>query len=259
MTLLGPADPPAVHRINPDGRAPILFVSDHDANAVAAALDTLGLPPEELARHVGYDIGIAHIARRLSARFDAPLIASGYSRLVVDPNRWPGTAGSIPEAADGTTIPGNRNLTDDARSARLDSLFHPYHAAIAETLDAMIAHGPAPLFIALHSFTPALRSAGGDRPWEIGFLWDTDDRASALAIAAFRRRFPDVNVGANQPYSGSSPEGYTVPVHAKRRGLHDLTLEFRQDLIATPEGGDLWADRFAVVLDDVLANSALIQ
>lgn len=254
MTLLSPSDPPAVHRINPQGRAPILFLSDHDSNAVPQALNSLGLSSEELERHIGHDIGIARVARRLSARFDAPLITAGYSRLVIDPNRWPKAPASIPEIADGTTVPGNQNLSDEARRDRYDALFRPYHAAIAETLDATIARGAKPLVVALHSFTPALRTDTVERPWPLGFLWGADKRASAVALAAFRQRFPEVNAGANQPYSGSSPEGYTIPVHAEKSGLHNITPEFRQDLIATPEGGDLWADRFAVALEAVLAE-----
>ena len=247
MTLLTPDDPPAVRIENPDAAAPILFVSDHDANAVPAALGRLGLPDEELARHIGYDIGIARLARRLAERFDAPLIATGYSRLVVDCNRTPFTAGSIPVVSDGTEVPGNRDLADDARRDRYAALFEPYHGAIAAHLGR--AAEPV-LLVALHSFTPRLRTGGCDRPWHIGFLWGDDDRASAAMIELFAARNPDAVVGANQPYSGIGPEGHTVPVHG--RGRHSLTLEFRQDLIADAAGGDDWARRFGDALAALL-------
>ncbi|MEQ9138640.1 MAG: N-formylglutamate amidohydrolase [Thalassobaculum sp.] len=252
MTLLTSDDPAPVRVENADRPAPILFVSDHDANAVPAALDRLGLPDEELGRHIGYDPGIARIARRLAARFEAPLIATGYSRLVVDCNRVPYTPGSIPAVSDGTAVPGNRDLDGAAMRARYDELFQPYHAAIAGHLDRAAAAGRSPLLVALHSFTPRLRVGGGDRPWPIGFLWGADDRATAPMIELFAARNPDVAVGANQPYSGATPGGYTVPVHAERRGLHNLTLEFRQDLVADPAGGDAWADRFGDALAELL-------
>ncbi len=252
MPLLTPDDPPAVRVENPQSRAPILFVSDHDANAVPAVLNRLGLPDEELARHIGYDPGIARIGRRLAARFDAPLIATGYSRLVVDCNRVPYTPGSIPVVSDGTEVPGNRDLDDEARRVRYAALFEPYHAAIAGHLDRVIAVGSPPLFVALHSFTPRLRVGGAERPWHIGFLWDTDDRATAPMIELFARRNPDAVIGANQPYSGSAPGGYSVPVHAERRGLHNLTLEFRQDLVSDSAGADHWADRFGDALAELL-------
>ncbi len=252
MSLLAPSDPPAFEVVNPDGPAPVVFVSDHDANAVPAALGDLGVGQAELARHIGYDIGIARIARRLSARFDAPLVASGYSRLVCDVNRVPYAPASIPEMSDGTPIPANRGLHGDAMQARYDALFHPYHGAIVDLIDARLAAGRRPLFVALHSFTPRLRDAVVDRPWEIGFLWAADAATSARAMEAFSALFPEVCVGANEPYSGSTPEGYTVPVHADRRGLDNLCLEFRQDLIADPAGGDLWADRFGDALAELL-------
>lgn len=248
MRLLLDLDPPAVHVVNPDGPAPVVFVSDHDSNRVPVVLGDLGVGAEELARHIGYDIGIARIARRLSARFDAPLVASGYSRLVCDVNRVPDTPGSIPTVSDGTAVPANQGLSAADRQARYDALFHPYHDAIAALLDRRVAAGSRPLLVALHSFTPALRSAPADRPWEIGFLWSDDEASSQAAMANFQALFPEATVGANEPYSGSSPEGYTIPVHGDGRGLANLCIEFRQDLVATEAGADLWANRFGDAL-----------
>ncbi len=254
--MLTDTDPPAFEVVNPDSAAPVVFVSDHNANAVPASLEALGLPDRELSRHIGYDIGIDRIARRLAARFGAPLVVSGYSRLVCDVNRVPYSPGSMPEISDGTPVPGNQDLPADARRARYDALFHPYHGAIADLLDTRAKAGRHPLLVALHSFTPTLVSAPADRPWEIGFLWADDVATSARAMAVFRALFPQVCVGANEPYSGSSPEGYTVPVHGDRRGLRNLCLEFRQDLIADATGGALWADRFGDALEEMLRTDA---
>lgn len=252
MTLLTETDPPAFQVINPDSTAPMVFVSDHNANAVPTSLDGLGLPERELNRHIGYDIGIDRIARRLAERFDAALVVSGYSRLACDVNRVPFSAGSMPEISDGTPVPANQGLQDADRQARYDALFHPYHNAITALLDRRMAAGERPLFVALHSFTPTLVSAPADRPWEIGFLWDEDEATSVLGMRVFRSLFPEVCVGDNQPYSGATPEGYSIPVHAERRGLKNLCLEFRQDLIADDAGGDLWGDRFGDALAEML-------
>jgi len=254
MTLLRDTDPPAVEVVNPDGPAPLVFVSDHDSNAVPASLGDLGVGPGELERHIGYDIGIARIGRHLAARFDAPLVASGYSRLVCDVNRTPHTPPSIPEVSDGTAIPANRGLDAADRQRRYDALFEPYHAAITSVIAAKLAAGQTPMLIALHSFTPRLRGAPADRPWEIGFLWAGDAASSERAMAAFTALFPTVCVGANQPYSGSFPEGYTVPTHGDRRGIANLCLEFRQDLIADDAGGDLWSGRFGDALAEMLRS-----
>ena len=256
MTLLTETDPTAFEVVNSDADAPVVFVSDHNANAVPATLARLGLPEDELQRHIGYDIGIDRVARSLAERFSAPLVVSGYSRLVCDVNRVPYSPASIPEISDGTPVPGNQDLHADDRQARYDALFHPYHGAIADLLDARAKAGRHPLLVALHSFTPTLVSAPADRPWEIGFLWDGDAATSARAMGLFRDLFPQVCVGANEPYSGSSPEGYTVPVHGDRRGLKNLCLEFRQDLIGDDAGGDLWAERFGDALAEMLRTDA---
>ena len=252
MPLLSDLDPPAVLQINDGGSAPILFVSDHDSNAVPSALGDLGLPAAAFEEHIAYDIGIARIGRRLAARFDAPLIATGYSRLVCDCNRHPFARDSMPVVADGTPVGGNQGLSDADKRVRYEALFHPYHRAVADRLDRMIDGGGPPLLVALHSFTPALASGGPDRPWEVGFLWGDDDRATAPMIELFSAMHPKVCVGANQPYTGGSPVGYTVPIHGERRHLHNLTIEFRQDLVADDAGADLWADRFGDALVELL-------
>ena len=59
-------------------------------------LGDLGLPESELTRHIAWDIGIAGVAEMLSKHLDAHLIAQRYSRLVIDCNRPPHVASSIP-------------------------------------------------------------------------------------------------------------------------------------------------------------------
>ena len=87
--LLGPGDPPAFSVHNEKGRAPLLLLCDHASKAVPAALSDLGLPQDVLSRHIGWDIGGLDTALELARLLDAPLVASGYSRLVIDCNRWP--------------------------------------------------------------------------------------------------------------------------------------------------------------------------
>ena len=50
-------------------------------------LGSLGLGLDDLATHIAWDPGAAEVARRLAELLDAPLVLSGYSRLVVDCNR----------------------------------------------------------------------------------------------------------------------------------------------------------------------------
>lgn len=96
-TLLGLDEPPAVETINRDGSGSAVLVCDHASNRVPERLGTLGLEPDRLADHIGWDPGAADVAHRLAAHLDFPLVLSGYSRLVIDCNRPLGHAESIAE------------------------------------------------------------------------------------------------------------------------------------------------------------------
>jgi predicted N-formylglutamate amidohydrolase len=121
--LLGPGDPPPFSVFNEQGRAPLLLLCDHASKAVPQALGDLGIPGSELARHIGWDIGGLDAAIELAKTLDAPLVSSGYSRLVIDCNRWPGGEGSTPEVSDGTVVPANRGLTKEQVDARAEACF----------------------------------------------------------------------------------------------------------------------------------------
>ena len=104
MVLLGSKDPAPFSVFNADGSSNLLFTSDHNGSAIPKKLKNLGVPSNELRRHVAYDIGIDAVAHALSARFNATLIVANYSRLVIDCNRYPGAAGSIPSVSDNTVF-----------------------------------------------------------------------------------------------------------------------------------------------------------
>ena len=254
--LLGPDDPPPVERCHGEGKAPVLVTCDHASNAIPRALGSLGLAPDALAQHIGWDIGAAAVTRRLAAALDAPALLSGYSRLVVDCNRDPDDPSSIPEFSDGVVIPGNRQLSPEAQALRRAACFAPYHAAILARLEALIAAASAPALLSIHSFTPVMN--GVARPWHVGILWDKDPRIPVPLLAALGAD-PAISVGDNQPYSAREPAGYTVRHHAVMRGLPHVAIELRQDLVAAPEGAAAWAARLAAALKPILARREIYR
>ena len=243
--LLGPADPPPFTVANAGGGGRVLFVCDHASNRIPAALGTLGLDGDRLQEHIAWDIGAAAVADILSARFDAPLVKSGYSRLVIDCNRGPSDATSIPAVSDGVPIPGNRNLDDSSAAARARRIFSPYHAGIERLLDSA-RDPPFHAFVSVHSFTPVF--GGRPRPWQVSALWNRDGRLALPFMAALAAR-GDVAVGDNQPYSARNNFGYTVHRHGELRDLAHLLVEIRQDLIADGAGAAYWA----AIVGDALA------
>ena len=65
-------------------------------------------------------------------------------------------------------------------------------------------------------------------------------------------------VGDNEPYSVSDTSDYAIPVYGTQRGLANVELEIRQDLIAGEAGQAEWAERVADWLSQAVAVSALI-
>ena len=240
--LLGPGDPPPLQVLRPDGASPWLLIADHAGQAVPAALRRLGLPQHELDRHIGWDIGIAGVTARLSGLLDACAILQSYSRLVIDCNRPLHAPGSIVTSSDGTPVPGNAALDEQARRRRIEEIFQPYHARIAAELDHREAAGRPAILVAMHSFTPEM--GGQRRPWHAGVLYQRDARVAHALLEALRAE-GDLDVGDNAPYAVSDATDYAVPVHAEARGLPHVELEIRQDLIAGEAGQQAWAERLA--------------
>ncbi|WP_349811049.1 N-formylglutamate amidohydrolase [Xanthomonas dyei] len=243
--LLGPEDPPAFTVHNAQAASPWLLIADHAGQRVPARLANLGLPQQELDRHIGWDIGIAQVTRLLVEALDAIAITQTYSRLVIDCNRPDGAASRMPEISDGTSIPGNLALTAADRQQRIDAIFAPYHARIAAELDARAQRAQPTLLVSMHSFTPVM--AGNARPWHAGVLYHRDARLAHRLLDALRAE-PDLVVGDNQPYAVSDATDYAIPVHGEGRGLLHVELEIRQDLIGDATGQQAWADRLARIL-----------
>ena len=250
-------DPPPFELVNPDGAAPVVFLCDHASNRAPRALGNLGLPPGELARHIAWDIGAAALTRRLAAHFDAPAVLAGCSRLVIDCNRRLDDAQSILAVSDGTPIPGNQDLTECEAAARAEAWFRPYHRACAAVLSGVEARGKAAApVVMMHSFTPHLN--GTRRPWHAGVLWHEDGRMALPLLRALRAR-GDLVVGDNEPYSGASPHGYTMPAHAARHGRANVQIEVRQDLVADEPGVGRWSAILIEALTEVFADPALYE
>jgi len=246
--LLGLDDAAPVVEQNPLGRSPFLLTSDHFGRAIPRRLGDLGLPGTELTRHIAWDIGIAGVARKLSERLDAHLIAQAYSRLIIDCNRPLAAAGSIPRISEATIISGNEGLTREDTEARRREVFDPYHRRISDVIDQRLRDGMPTVLVSLHSFTPVY--AGIKRPWHVGTLYQKDPRLPPLLLKHLRAQ-GDLVVGDNEPYAVSNDTDYTIPVHGEARRLMNTGIEIRQDLISDQAGETQWAERLANIFGEI--------
>ena len=209
----------------------------------------LGLPAADMTRHIAYDIGAAGVTRHLAQMLGSPAILSGFSRLVIDPNRGEDDPTLLMRLYDGTIIPGNRYAGPAELEERLDRLYRPYHAAYA----GLAAGMAAPVICAVHSFTPQLR-ARPPRPWQVGVLYADDTRLALPLIDACRAQ--GWCVGANEPYTGHLP-GDAIDRHALQHGRPNVLIELRHDLIADEAGQRDWAAKLAPILWQVLSETEL--
>jgi predicted N-formylglutamate amidohydrolase len=245
---------PAFEVVNEGGASAVVLLCEHASNDMPAEHRRLGLPPEQLGRHIAWDIGAAALARSLSAQLDAPLFLGGCSRLVIDLNRPLWSATSIPEVSEDTVIPGNRGISPAERAARADSWFHPFHSRVAACLDRRVAAGRRTVVVGVHSFTPVF--LGVRRPWHAGVLYA---RAVGLgrALVARLAAADDLEIGDNDPYRIELEHDYTVPVHGDARGIDAVLLEVRQDLLGDTDAAEVWASRLAAALHDAVAGAGV--
>jgi len=233
--------PDLPYRILGPAAAPILIVADHASNRVPPGVD-LGIDPRHLDEHIAIDIGVAEVAERLVAGGGFHAILANVSRLVIDLNREPDAPGLMPVESDGIAIPGNVGAD---KAARLAAYYEPYHAKVEE----LTAATHEPFILSIHSFTPSLSARPEEaRPWQIGILYNVDERAAPLAIAALRER--GLNVGDQLPYSGRLLNA-TMNRHAEAHGRHYLGVELRQDCVADAFGQRAFADHLRAAVEAV--------
>lgn len=219
-----------VELINADGAGNMFIVCEHASLRIPEEFDGLGLDGQARVSHIAWDPGAFAVAKVLSARFDAPLVAQRISRLVYDCNRIAGAADAVPEKSEIYDIPGNKGLSEKDRQRRLESYYVPFRASIAAIADKKAAQGREPLLATVHSFAPVY--FGKKRDVEIGIVHDVD---SAFADILLEEISSDgrYTVRANEPYGPEDGVTHTLIEHGISRSLPNVMLEIRNDLISS--------------------------
>jgi predicted N-formylglutamate amidohydrolase len=237
--------PVAVEVLNENGSSPFVLICEHASNHIPAEYNKLGLDDKELTRHIAWDIGAAHVTRALAKRIDASAFLGGYSRLLIDLNRPLHVADSIPLRSEATDILGNLSLDAAEKERRQRLMFHPFQDRLRAHLERRSADGRRNVLVAVHSFTPVY--LGQQRPWHAGVLFDKAARLGEALIAQLSRD-PLLNVGANVPYGVSAEADYALVVHGDQLNNPAVLIEIRNDLIADPNGVEIWTRK----LEDAL-------
>jgi predicted N-formylglutamate amidohydrolase len=226
----------------------LVLVADHARRDLPDEYGDLGLSAVEFDRHIAYDIGVERVTGELARLTGAPGVIAGFSRLLIDPNRGEDDPTLIRQLYDGTVVPANYPMADEEKERRLNRFYRPYHDAVGAMIASVAAaSGNAPFILSVHSFTPVMQ--GHVRPWQVGVLWDLDDRVARPLIDALAED-PLLTVGDNEPYDGAL-RGDTMFRHAIANGFAHALIEIRQDLIADDSGANDWAGRLAPIVDAI--------
>ena len=230
---------------NPQGSSRVVVVCEHASHFIPDEFDGLGLTGDALKSHVAWDPGAMGVARGVSQRLDASLVSSTVSRLVYDCNRPPTALDAMPAISEVFDVPGNANLTPEARKIRADTYYEPFRAGLATTLSSK----NEPVIVTVHSFTPVYN--GQTRSVEIGVLHDSDARLADAMLnntAACER----YDVQRNEPYGPEHGVTHTLIEHALGAKRLNVMLEIRSDLIQTEADQDAMAQGIASWVSDAL-------
>ncbi|EEE35982.1 N-formylglutamate amidohydrolase [Rhodobacteraceae bacterium KLH11] len=229
-----------VEVLNEAGKGRVVLLCEHASPRIPSEYGGLGLAEADRLSHAVWDPGARSLTLELSQALDAPVVASTVSRLVYDCNRPPEAASAMPVRSEQIVVPGNSGLTQTQRDARAAAVYDPFCAAVAQVLDRRAL---STALVTVHSFTPVYH--GQPRAVELGLLHDDDTR---LADAMLRHAdlVPHRRVERNQPYGPEDGVTHSLKLHALSRGLPNVMLEARNDLLGTSE-------QIAAMAEDILA------
>lgn len=248
---------PVVELSQAAGTGRVVLVCEHAGRFIPPEYDNLGLGAGALTSHIAWDLGARALARALSERLDAPLLAGTVSRLVYDCNRPPQADTAVPTRSAGIDIPGNTGLSATDRLVRAERVYLPFRAALTNLLDARAAQALPTALVTIHSFTPVFE--GKRRSIDIGILHDEDDARLAEAMLDACAVAPNLadtetplEIRRNVPYGPADGVTHTLREHALPRDLPNVMIEVRNDLIADDDVGRV-ADWLAARLTSALA------
>lgn len=236
--------PEPVEVINEDGPSETVLLCEHASKHIPKQYAGLGLPPEQLQRHIAWDIGAADVARQVSQLLDASAFLGRYSRLLIDLNRPLDAPDSIPTRSESTDIPGNVDLAPSETTQRAKAIFTPFHRRVSAYLDRRLATRRPTRLVSIHSFTSTFFDT--HRPWYAGVLFD---RATEFARDVIDNLGgPALLIGINEPYKTDRKGDYAIPVHGDDRNIPAIMIEIRNDQIGDPVGVEQWASRIEKAL-----------
>lgn len=182
----------------------IVVSCEHGGNHIPAQYRALfGNKKSILNSHRAWDAGALILARELSCKLNAPLIASETSRLLVDLNRSLHHHHLFSEFT--------RHCEKETKKNILREFYFPYRNKVEMEIGEMLKSGKPVIHFSIHSFTPELNDE--IRNADIGLLYDpvrkNETGLCKQLQALIRKTGRGIIVRRNYPYRGNA-DGLTT-------------------------------------------------
>ena len=233
--------------INPLSSSELIITCEHGGAEIPAPYGALGLSDAELNTHIARDKGAKETSILLAQKLNCYAIIGKYSRLLIDLNRRPTDDELILSCSDKVEIKGNKNLSAEEKSLRLQKYYTPYYEAIEKQIAHIKQLGKTPILFSVHSFTPQLK--GGDyRPWNAGILWHKPTKLSQFVFHELQKA-ESKKIGENVPYDLRHCNTGAVIICGEEKGLDYSLIEVRDDEYDNlHSGSEWWSDKLAEIL-----------
>jgi predicted N-formylglutamate amidohydrolase len=139
------------------------------------------------------------MARVLATAFDAPLVISTVSRLLIDLNRSIGHPRLFSAAT--------RSAPADVRDYVIERYYRPYRTQVEGLVREAVSRGRRVVHVSSHSFTPVLN--GSVRSADVGLLYDPARPGETALCARWKdslARRSLLHVRRNYPYAGKATD-----------------------------------------------------
>ena len=209
------------------GNARVLLICEHASNRLPAPWVWPEADRWLVNSHWAIDLGIAAITKALADELGATAVLSRFSRLLVDPNRKPGSPDLFRTVADGRDVALNQDLSADEQAERIGRLYQPYH----DVIDELMRASDGCFLLSMHSFTPVYEGAP-PRWMDVGILFDDEDALAARVAPLVKGH--GLTTALNEPYTGKGGMMYAAQSHADRHRWRALEIEVRQDRATNP-------------------------
>jgi predicted N-formylglutamate amidohydrolase len=221
----------------------LLFTCEHGGNRIPGPYRPLFHGHGALLKtHRGFDAGALLLARTLAAAFEAPLVSSTVSRLLIDLNRSLGHPALFSPATGGAPAA--------LRAAIVARHYLPYRRRVETLVGQAVADGRRVVHVSVHSFTPELD--GKVRSADVGLLYDPRRESEAGFCAAWKQclaqEAPQLRVRRNYPYAGKG-DGLTSHLRDVFPDALYLGIEIEINQKIVHAGGRRWKSLRSVLSD----------